>query len=494
MQDTDGSGSYRARQRAREVERYREALDRTHDLINPLHQRSATFAEVQALAKKRSARLRAFLAFLSNPERAFPTIHVAGTSGKGSTATLTAAILAAAGYRTGLHTSPYLQVATEKLQIDGKLISAADFAELVDDTLRLADRFLGGEKLTYGELWAAISFRWFADQQVDMAVIEVGAGGRFDLTNVISPMVSVITSVGMDHMETLGPTLRDVAWHKAGIIKARTPVVTGVVEPESFDVIRHEAERQDSPITVIRQGTTYEVETGEEGGQTLLMGGRRWPLPGAAAFQGANAALALATIDHLAGFGPFEPAHVAAGLQTRIPGRAEFVQRKPDVLLDGAHNPQKIAALAESLPELLPRRAEAGGRLVALVGSLATKRQSEMFRPLFGAVDELVVTEQPVAGKPAMPIDTLAQQLRQDGFSGAIHQEPEAGEALDLALSLLDAKAGDALLVTGSLFLVGAVRSRWYPDEEIVLQRTPWPDRASWQRRQAEPGPGDEDG
>ncbi|GIW03688.1 MAG: hypothetical protein KatS3mg059_0308 [Thermomicrobiales bacterium] len=262
------------------VERYHHAVARLNALIDPEHQRSATLAEVRARAERRLARLRAFLAFLGNPHQRFPVIHVGGTSGKGSTATAIAAVLTAAGYRTGLHLSPYLQVATEKLQLNGQLIAPGAFADLVTETLAAADAWSArsGERLSYGEAWFALLATSFATEQVDMAVIEVGAGGRFDLTNVVQPVVSVITSVGLDHMDTLGPTIRDIAWHKAGIIKPGAPVVTPVRDPEALGPILDEARLTGSEVIHV-------LSTGPAPSSGM-----------AGAFQHVNTATAVATI------------------------------------------------------------------------------------------------------------------------------------------------------------------------------------------------------
>jgi dihydrofolate synthase / folylpolyglutamate synthase len=233
------------------LRRYREAVVRTDALIDPTPAHGKSPAEVRARAELRLARLRSFLAHLGNPHDRYPVVHVGGTSGKGSTSTAIAAILTAAGYRTGLHTSPFLQVATEKLAIDGQLISGNDFADLVDEILAEASRWVPVPegRLTYGEVWVALLATYFARERVDVAVIEVGAGGRFDLTNVVNPAVSVITSVGIDHTETLGATMPEIAWHKAGIIKGGAPAITTVTDPEALAPIEAEARAVGSALS-----------------------------------------------------------------------------------------------------------------------------------------------------------------------------------------------------------------------------------------------------
>ncbi|HEY8448109.1 MAG TPA: Mur ligase family protein [Thermomicrobiales bacterium] len=446
-------------QAARALARYHEAVARTNALIDPAYQRSATLEEVRERAEQRMRRLRAFLAERGEPHRRFPVVHVGGTSGKGSTATAIAAILTAAGYRTGLHLSPYLQVATEKLQIDGRLISGDCFADLVDEVLSAADAWheRTGERLTYGEIWFALVATYFAAERVDLAVIEVGAGGRFDLTNILQPAVSVITTVGFDHTETLGPTIGEIAWHKAGIIKPGAPVVTAETDPDALAPILAEARLTGSKVIHV-------APDGAPGLPAL-----------AGPFQQVNAATAIAAIRALErnGWKIGEDA-IAAGLAAaRLPGRLETVQLAPRVVLDGAHNPQKAAALAAAIPPAVPR--PPGGRLILVLGLLESKDQDGVVQALLPCADALVLTRPQVLAKPSLDPRVLADAARRAGFSGEIVVRDDPGEAIAAALLQADAMRGDAVLVTGSLYLVGNVRSRWYPDDEIVLQRTPWP-------------------
>jgi dihydrofolate synthase/folylpolyglutamate synthase len=175
---------------------------------------------------------------------------------------LLSAILTAAGLRTGLHTSPYLQVATEKLQLNGRLIAADRFAAIVDEVMDAAGHWSNrhGERLTYGEIWIGIVGLFYRSEQVDIAVLEVGAGGRFDLTNVITPTLSVVTSVGLDHILTLGGTIEEIAWHKAGIIKPGVPLVTAVADPKALPAIYDEAEKTGSAVTRVIPDETFAID------------------------------------------------------------------------------------------------------------------------------------------------------------------------------------------------------------------------------------------
>ncbi len=467
--------------------RYRDALARLDALIqSPDVARDTTPEAIRARAEHRLARLRRLLAHLGDPQHAYPVVHVAGTSGKGSTATAAAAILRAAGYCVGLHTSPYLQVATEKLQIDGRLIPADAFADLVDDVLDAgaawSDGADGGEALSYGEVWAALTFSWFARQRVDVAVVEVGAGGRFDLTNVVRPAVSVITSIGLDHTATLGGTIPEIAWHKAGIVKPGAPVVTAVTDPAALAPIEAEARAADSPVTRVLPGQTFEVvgvgnagtrwrERRADGrpGPLLLT-----PLPGR--FQATNAATAVAAVRALAPRGfPVDVLAVRTGLAAaRLPGRLESMPTPdpPRVVLDGAHNPQKIGGLAADLPALLdlpPHR-----RPVVVFGAMEGKDLAPMLRLLAPQAASLVATAPRVHGKESATPGDIAAVVAALPYPVDVLLEPDPHRAVELALARARA-AATSVLVTGSLYLAGAIRARWYPDAAIVEQRTPWP-------------------
>jgi dihydrofolate synthase/folylpolyglutamate synthase len=453
------------------LRRYREAVARTDALIDPAPTHGKSPAEIRARAEMRLARLRSFLAELGDPQERYPIVHVGGTSGKGSTSTAIAAILSAAGYRTGLHTSPFLQVATEKLAIDGRLIAGDRFGELVDEVLAT------GERLTYGEVWVALVATYFAQEKVDVAVIEVGAGGRFDLTNVVQPAVSVITSIGIDHTETLGKTIPEIAWHKAGIIKAGAPAITAVADPEALAPILEEARAVGTSVIRPVAGADFVPVSFADGEAGIrLASGEEFQLGMSGRYQATNAALAIEAVRALAGFEVPERA-IAAGLaEARLPGRFETVREAPRVVLDGAHNGQKIGALMEDLPELLQR--PEGAKLIVVLGVLEAKDHARIVEGVIGQADEVVVTRPRVLAKPGAEPEKIAAEARRAGFEGPmiVVEEPgEAVEAVEVAIGRADVGRGDVVLVTGSLYLVGNVRGRWYPDEEMVVQRTAWP-------------------
>lgn len=458
--------------------RYQAALRATNRMIESAYAPGGTSrSEIQARAEHRMARVRSLLADLGNPFDGIPIVHIGGTSGKGSTSILLSAILTAAGLRTGLHTSPYLQVATEKLQLNGRLIAADRFAAIVDEVMAAAGHWSRrhGERLTYGEIWIGIVGLFYRSEQVDIAVLEVGAGGRFDLTNVITPALSVVTSVGLDHVLTLGGTIEEIAWHKAGIIKPGAPLVTAVADPRALPAIYDEAAKTGSRVSRVILDETFAIDESSADGvcwHELSPGGKhfRTRMPGR--FQAMNAATAVAAARELAalGFSVSEEAMIAGIGAGRIPGRAEYMQHEPLVLLDGAHNPQKIAALAADLPVLLP--VGEGGERIAVLGMLDAKSHVEAVDALIPHLGAMVITSPHVLAKEGFAARDLADLARQRGFTGRLMIEPEPRQAVEQALA--NARRQDAVVVTGSLYLLGNVRGRWQPDDEIVLAQTPW--------------------
>jgi len=433
--------------------------------------------EIRARAVARLARLWAFLEFLGNPQRTYRTIHITGTSGKGSTTTLTSSILTAAGYRVGTHVSPYLQVATEKLQIDGRLVSAQRYERLVDDMRQSVEAWVadGHERPNYGEFWVAMTLRFFAEEGVDVAVIEVGAGGRFDVTNVIEPDVVAITSVGLDHTVTLGSTLPEIAWHKAGIIKPSSTAVTAVTDPESLAVIEEEARTVGVELVHVRQGEAYsDVRTTPTGTSFVdATSGERLEVELPGEFQASNGAMAVEIARRFAGDKLMLNAIRAGLADARFPGRMEIVQQKPLVLLDGAHNPDKVRSLVRNLKLIYPDQ-----RKIVVFGALEAKSHGEMIGVLAPLADLVIATMPQVLAKPAMDADEIAAEAPA-GVETLVIPEPQAA----ISAALERAHDDDLVIVTGSLYLVGNVRERWYSSAAILNQGTCWPTSDGASRR-----------
>src|SRR5262245_4701549 len=316
--------------------------------------------EVSAGWDLKLERMRAGVARRGHPERRFATLHVAGTNGKGSTAAMLEAVLRAAGYRTGLYTSPHLVDFTERIRAGGRTIPAEAVVALVAE-LR-ADLEAVGIRLTHFEFATLLAFEWFARVGIEVGVIEVGLGGRLDATNVIDPLAVAITSIGHDHQAYLGHDLASIAAEKAGIMKPGVPVVIGRLPPEAEAVVVERARALGTPVH--RAGVDGRLEAAREGlvfrAPGVAWDGLRLALPGT--FQQENAAVALTLLSLVGERFPCAPHAVRAGLaRVRWPGRLAVVHDRPLVLVDGAHNPEAAAALAGALPGVL------GGRSVVLV-------------------------------------------------------------------------------------------------------------------------------
>ncbi len=434
----------------------------------------ATAEDIRARAIARNQRLANFLEFLGNPQRSYRTFHIAGTSGKGSTSAFLTSILARAGLRVGLHVSPYLQVETEKLQINDRLMAPDAFAEHVcaldAEIARWVDA--GNDRPTYGEFWVALTFFSLAREGCDVVVCEAGAGGRFDLTNVVEPDVSLITSVGLDHVRTLGGTIPEIAWHKAGIIKPGVPAVTTVAHPEALPVIRAEAELQQSDLVELTAGRDYRWEHDAAIGGSLVMEWLTRPvdLPLAGAFQASNAALAAHAARMIRDADGRELVSIQAiedGIEaTQFPGRVEIVQSSPGVILDGAHNPEKVGALVDAL-DLMPKP----GRRIMVLGSLGGHDFLKVASIAAPIADEVIITAPSAVERSSAPVDEIVQIVEELGKPYSVVLSPI--EAIHAALDR--ATPDDQIVVTGSLYLVGAVREHWYPSREIILQQTSFP-------------------
>ncbi len=394
--------------------------------------------------------ITALLVGLGHPERRFQSLHIGGTNGKGSTAAIIASILQAAGYRVGLYTSPHLVDFRERIQVDGTLI-AEDCIAALTERLRAA----AGESLdpTFFEFTTAMAFQHFADAGIDIAVVEVGLGGRFDATNVLTPAVSAITNVALDHQEYLGHSIPAIAYEKAGIIQAGVPVVVGRVDEEAATVIARVAEERGAPLYRLMRDFLTE---GSSARFRYIGRERSWdaldcPLDGR--HQLDNVACALAMLEVASGRGvPVAEPAVREGLrQIRWEGRLETVERRPRLVLDGAHNPAAAAVVAAYLDEF--RREHDRARVIAVLGMMRDKDREEFFAQLLPQVDEVIVTQARVP-RAAAPHE-LGASVTACGRTAHLVADPH--DALALARRM--ATPDDLILVTGSLMLVGEVKA-----------------------------------
>ncbi|MFN2626331.1 MAG: folylpolyglutamate synthase/dihydrofolate synthase family protein [Mycobacteriales bacterium] len=411
-------------------------------------------------------RIRDVLELLGTPQRAFPSIHITGTNGKTSTTRMVDALLRAFGLRPGRYTSPHLQSVTERIAIDGAPLRPEAFATAYDEVapyVSLVDA-RHPQRMTFFEVLTAMAFSAFADAPVDVGVIEVGLGGRWDATNVLDAPVAVVTSVGLDHQVYLGETVSDIAAEKAGIVHAgATLVAAAQPHAEATAVLR--ARVDEVGARMVTGGVDFGVADRAVafGGQLLSLqglGGRydEIYLPLFGAHQADNAGCALAAVEAFLGGGeqPLDIEAVREGFAAvQSPGRLEVVRTSPSIVLDGAHNPAGMAALVAALAESFHF-----DRLVAVIAVLADKDAAAMLGLLASAVDAVVVTTN--VSPRALPADTLAAVARDVLGDDRVEVAANLPDAIDAAVALVEDEhggGGGGVLVTGSLYTVGEART-----------------------------------
>lgn len=420
---------------------------------------STTNESVSRRHPGRLDRMRALLALLGNPEQRFRSIHVGGTSGKGSTATMIAASLEAAGLKTGLHTKPHLRAVTERICIDGSPVAEERFAALIEDMLPAVSEMKRSEHgaPSYFELLVAAAFKHFAEERVDVAVVEVGIGGTLDGTNVLVPLVSVLTNVGTDHADVLGDTVEEIALDKAGIIKDGVPCVTAAEHPGALRVIEEAAVRKRSPLTRVQQAATLTSEARSTYEQHLHVRTEHasydFTMPLLGEFQVINAATAIVALEQIAAHLPVTEAQVARGMsELSLPGRMEFYPSRPAILFDIAHNAEKAEALRAGLVRHFPDR-----RFAFVVAVAEGKAAPQMLTSWSTLPANFIFTTFEVAHREAMPPHHLELMAQTMGLSARAIDNPI--EALTVARRV--ASADDLVVVTGSTFLVATLRE-WF--------------------------------
>ncbi|MCZ6677759.1 MAG: bifunctional folylpolyglutamate synthase/dihydrofolate synthase [Candidatus Poribacteria bacterium] len=410
-------------------------------------------------------RISLLLDRLGNPHRHLKVIHVAGSKGKGSTAALIASILTQAGYRTGLFTSPHLITPRERCRIDFRPISEMEFARYVDQmkpAIKAVTRLAFQDPMRRGleptgavsffEIYTALAFSYFADCAVDFAVVEVGLGGRLDATNIVDPLVSVITPISLEHTSILGETHEAIAKEKAEIIKPNRPLVLAPQLPEAKAVFQSVAADRSASVDEVGRdihlkrktwnisGQTFDVETPRESYPDLFL-----PLLGE--HQTINAATAIASVERVHHTGYTIPkASIYAGLKcVRWPGRMQVVSQSPTLLLDGAHSPTSAEALCKAVHEVFCYE-----RLILVVGLMADKDLRGLGQVLCPVADEIIVT-QAFDNPRVTPAEKIVQTWSDAGVE--LRACPSVREAIQLAQTI--ATPSDLICVTGSIILVG---------------------------------------
>ena len=452
---------------------YSESIDALLSLVD--HERAAPGPRQKAIVDL--ARMESFLARLGNPHRAAPTIHVAGTKGKGSTAAFCDAALTAAGYRTGFNSSPHMHHFRERIRLDGEPISEPKFAALVEQLwpFRMAPEMGSSDGLaveadgavTLFEFITGMAFQCFAQEPVDFQTIEVGLGGRLDATNVVTPDVAVITSISKDHMAILGDTVAEIAAEKAGIIKEGSTVVISPQVREAGDVIRERCRQVGARAVQVGSDVTW-TSPGPDGSgfQRFTVNGRlgehqlRIPLLGE--YQLENASTALAALEVLVERGwPLPPESIARGFAgVSWPCRMEVLSKDPPVVADGAHNVYSMEALMDSLPRYMPHR-----RLLLAVGFSRDKSVVEMAQCLSKGNPVVFATRSrhPRSMAPA----AVARLFEDQGVKAVLTRD--TAEALRQAREA--AGPDDLVLATGSLFVAAEAR-----EAALGIQPEEYPD------------------
>ena len=427
---------------------YNKALDYLYSFVDY----SLKHASELAKADFNLDRMRVLMAMLGNPQEAYPVIHVAGTKGKGSVCAMCASALHSAGYRTGLYTSPHLQDFCERIQAEGKTIPHGDLAALVEE---IKPHVAKMTFITTFELATALGFLYFARRKADIAVIEVGLGGRLDATNIITPLVSVITSLSYDHTVVLGNTLAQIAGEKAGIIKDGKPVVSAPQKNEALQVLESVAAERHAPLALVGREVLYEMGEQSLDGQALRVWTLNCPplsltIPLLGAHQVENAVVAYAALK--ASGVEISDEYIRQGFaEVRWLCRFEIVRREPPVVLDSAHNTDSAEKLRQTLDEYFP------GRPVILI---------------FGASEDKDVLGMFAAWKPRLAciIATRADHPRALdpeqilGLAGQAGVPAEAVTPLEAALARalkLAEKESALVLSAGSMFVTAEVRTAW---------------------------------
>lgn len=424
---------------------YNQSLDYLYSFVDYSLKKSSELAK----AHFELGRMRDLMAWLGNPQDSYPIIHVAGTKGKGSTSALAASALSAAGYRTGLYTSPHLQDYVERIQIDGQPISHAQLVELVELIKPAVAKI---PKLTTFEITTAIGFLYFAQQKTDAAVIEVGLGGRLDATNVVAPRVSVITSLSYDHMAVLGNTLSLIAGEKAGIIKPGVPVVSSPQPEEALAVLEKVAAERNAPLTQVGRDVTFEAREHSLDGQSLAILTPksvilRIPLLGM--HQVVNAATAYTALQ-TSGLPLAEQAIQKGFGDVHWPCRFEILRRERPVVLDSAHNVDSARRLRQTLDEYFP------GRPVFWIFSiLEDKDAAGMLAELRPRLQRVIATQ--TDHPRVLEAEKIVSLVQSAGVP--VEAVKPAPAALTRAMEL----AGDqgVVLVAGSVAFAGEMKTAW---------------------------------
>ena len=437
---------------------YQQALEFLFNRINYERVQSSAYSA----GDFKLNRMRGLLESIGNPQERIPAVHIAGTKGKGSTAVMIASILQAAGYRVGLFTSPHISKFEERMTVNGIQPSETEIVALVNELLGPVgqlDQELGGMSPTYFEITTAMAWQFFAQQQADIVVLEVGLGGRLDATNVCQPEACVITSISRDHTHLLGSEIHQIAREKAGIIKTGVPVISGVVNSPAREVIAEVCQQRDAPLSQLDCDFHYrhvrEPDAQAIGGRITVQTARQsfddLPLPLLGEHQAHNATLAVMAISVLTDRGwKINLSAIRFGLeQVQWPARIEIVGQNPLVIVDAAHNWASISALIQTLDEHFP-----GKSRLAIFAATRDKDVQGMLRQLLPRFDTIILTCYQ-SNPRSVPVEQLFAMTRTVS-DRHVHLARDPQTAWSMACQL--AGTDDLICVTGSFFIAAEVR------------------------------------
>jgi dihydrofolate synthase/folylpolyglutamate synthase len=444
-------------------EKYEDALDFLYSFIDYSLKRNFRYSA----EKFNLDRMRELMRLLGDPQRDYKIIHIAGTKGKGSVSAMCASVLTAQGYQVGLYSSPHMIEFTERFQVNGQLISKADLVAIVEMLKPLTEKV---PEITTFELTTALAFVYFSQATVDYAVIEVGLGGRLDATNIVDPIISVITSISYDHVKILGNTLSEIAGEKGGIIKPNTPVVIAPQKAEAGLRLEEIAQINNAPIIQVGRDYLYAADTRSLEGQTLLVwtsdeqpladefiesGGRdiwsplRLKIPLLGFHQVENAATAYATLKTIEKYGEeiSQRAYHKGFAVVQWPGRMEILSQHPTLVLDSAHNRYSALKLRQAMDDYFP-----GLPIVLVFGASEDKDIEGMFQELLPRVWRVIATQ-----------STHPRAINADDLVRLAHRFGRPAQAIvpvedALAAAMNEAGQESIVLVTGSIFVAAAAK------------------------------------
>ena len=399
-----------------------------------------------------------YLELLGNPQKKFKTIHIAGSNGKGSTSAFIASILQATGYKVGLYTSPHLERFNERIKVNGEEISKEESARLLTKSRAIFEEMLNYPKpvpLRFFDILTGVCFKYFEEQEVDFGVIEVGLGGRLDATNIIDPHVSVITNIGYEHVNILGPTLEDIAYEKAGIIKENRPIVTGETKLNVLQVFQKVAKMKKSELFIIKDLIEYQrVQTGTDGQifnlKTPNMEYINLKIPLLGLHQIINASTAVLAIEILSKYDILiQPRAIKKGLiETNWPARLELIHKNPDIILDCAKDAEATEVVRKTIEEDLNDR-----YIIAVVSISSDKNIEGMIKNIAAVADIFILTKHSVTYRAAEP-ERLIKEIEKYDKPYEVYLNRD--EAFKHALE--KANQDNLILVIGSVYLAGDAR------------------------------------